>query len=788
MSIFLIESRFLLRPALYLCRQKVLDTMRRHIIIIFLSAISISGNALAQSDDVIHAFSPNAAEIGQYGKVPVDYYHGIPSVSIPLMEFHAVGYTLPVYLSYNSDGFNPDRHPGWVGLGWSFHAGGSITRVTHGLKDEADRNDYHYFSFNNGDNGNMEIKPGYMYYASEVQDSSLNVVDYLQNIYNWRNIPDATHLRRGDYAPDEFIVEMDGFHGSFFIAGDGSVEFQSLSDCVPEVTILYSTQPILHTLYTDLEGHDYNINIYSRITGFTVTMDDGTVYSFGGDDLSVEYEMTPRYDNHLSYSMYVEANVWRMTRIEYPNGEVVNFTYMKSGHPIVRSEYHWRMMSTNGVDMRNDDYTNDQEILTGQLRDSSSVAYTWLEPSYLQRIDAVKSGDRIVLYPSVSQEKRDTKINYALAQYRLNSSRPGYQIIQSNDYYLRLDSLRSNRGVGVRFHYGNSSVERLSLSSLEIKGIPNKANESMEYSMEYYPYPGGIEPDYGARRSDAWGYYNGISYGRHNYGMSNYSQMRNLRVPSLSHCQAGILHKLYYPTKGDTTFEYELNEYSRVFGGVEGLYAQPAGGLRIRTMTHNSGIGPSVTQSFSYILENNHSSGILTEEPVFYAGFEVAQYSIHKYLFSNLVSGVPVNPIYYEMGSDMVTGRMNQYEFSRVCYSRVVETGGDGGKTIYCFTDYTDYPDHLDITQQFSRIIDPMILNHRTSMSLARGLIESVEYQNSTGRRIRLITNEYQVDTLSSLNSFSTEYFPGSAWIRVCYNKIFTFFPKLKKKDCLQLS
>ena len=53
-------------------------------------------------------------------------------------ELRAKNYTLPIYLTYHASGNKPDQHPGWVGLGWTLHAGGCINRIVNGMKDETE--------------------------------------------------------------------------------------------------------------------------------------------------------------------------------------------------------------------------------------------------------------------------------------------------------------------------------------------------------------------------------------------------------------------------------------------------------------------------------------------------------------------------------------------------------------------------------------------------------------------------------------------------------------------------
>lgn len=84
---------------------------------ICLSSLSV---AYAKEDlSLPQVFSPDAAELGKYGRIAVNYFNG-----------------LPVYLSYHASGNRPDSHPGWVGQGWSLHAGGCINRNTDNCENE----------------------------------------------------------------------------------------------------------------------------------------------------------------------------------------------------------------------------------------------------------------------------------------------------------------------------------------------------------------------------------------------------------------------------------------------------------------------------------------------------------------------------------------------------------------------------------------------------------------------------------------------------------------------------
>lgn len=86
-----------------------------------------SGNTGFLRTDLISP-SPTAANLGKYGDVPVSYYTGLPNVSIPIFNVTGNELSLPITLTYNYSGFQPTQKASWVGLGWSLQAGGVITR------------------------------------------------------------------------------------------------------------------------------------------------------------------------------------------------------------------------------------------------------------------------------------------------------------------------------------------------------------------------------------------------------------------------------------------------------------------------------------------------------------------------------------------------------------------------------------------------------------------------------------------------------------------------------------
>jgi len=86
---------------------------------------------------------PNAASLGKYGDVPVNYASGLPSIGIPIYSIKEGPITHGIALSYHGGGIRAAETASWIGLGWSLQGSGMITRTVQGLPDEQSQGYYH---------------------------------------------------------------------------------------------------------------------------------------------------------------------------------------------------------------------------------------------------------------------------------------------------------------------------------------------------------------------------------------------------------------------------------------------------------------------------------------------------------------------------------------------------------------------------------------------------------------------------------------------------------------------
>jgi len=67
--------------------------------------------------------SPTAYELGKYGQMPVGMFTGTPIFDLPLYEYKTSNLTVPISVSYFSNGIKVDQVESKVGLGLSLNAG-----------------------------------------------------------------------------------------------------------------------------------------------------------------------------------------------------------------------------------------------------------------------------------------------------------------------------------------------------------------------------------------------------------------------------------------------------------------------------------------------------------------------------------------------------------------------------------------------------------------------------------------------------------------------------------------
>ena len=110
--------------------------------LLFLIFLALNFNILAQEEESqpklpqVVPVSPEAASLGKYGDLPVNFSTGKINYTIPIYTIKVGDFELPLTLSYSYGGFMPEEEPSMVGMGWTANFGGAIIRQLKGKPDE----------------------------------------------------------------------------------------------------------------------------------------------------------------------------------------------------------------------------------------------------------------------------------------------------------------------------------------------------------------------------------------------------------------------------------------------------------------------------------------------------------------------------------------------------------------------------------------------------------------------------------------------------------------------------
>jgi len=603
--------------------------------------MALFGTVSAQTDyPKIIPPSPNAASLGKYGEIPLNYSSGLPNINIPLFDLTEGALKLPVSINYNYSGYKPVEQPSLMGRGWSLMAGGIISRVVKDLPDE-------YIS--NGISG-------YLHATTQIKtllntDGTLNCTSGCATCYN---------SGQCDGEPDMFYFTFGNNSGKFFFGDDGLPHVVSDRKIKIAYNIFTTTVPVFNGLFD---------NIY----GFTLTTEDGTVYKFGDPAKTLSEISFPIKNVEFSYSQNdllqgangayrASISAWMLQEIDDVDGNKISFTYTND----------YKDPAGGGF------MANRQKIVVSP--------YQWI---------IKKEGQ------SINYDEKLAYNNYAVSSENLLTAIQGsnwkvslsYNDLTDNNKVHTLSSIAMTlaNGAPIKSYeaaYSSTDMACL-LSTLKEKDIPGGATNKV-YGFQYNPIPATFYP-YGI---DYWGYYNGVN----NATMIPVSPYNANRDPSLLNTLCGALSGITYPTGGTTTFQYELNQYGYIRENATDngttIGSRPCGGIRVKTIINTANNGtPPVQKDFYYTNFGN---------PSISSGVILAPINSYFFTFNTTTSGGLGTP-WSQVPDVTVNWQIYKSDpffplsTNPVYYFNVREKSGNTLQSDYTFTSHLDYPDELGV-------------------------------------------------------------------------------------------
>ncbi|GAA4272781.1 RHS repeat domain-containing protein [Aquimarina gracilis] len=502
--------------------------------------------------------SPEAAAFAKYGNVPVSMYTGTPSIEVPLYTLQTKEMAVPIRLTYDASGLKVEQLATWVGLGWNLQAGGVVTRNLMGRPDARYSATAAYKA-----HYNSETRAAMASYGTRV-DGGPYPPGFIRDYFVFL---DKYQDDEYDTQPDYYSFSAPGASGTFFIdyTTDLGVSMEN-----PNIQII----PQFNTTHASYSNSNNRL-----LKGFTVITETGTRYEFTNRETT--HHFTTKHINGVEGNFKeVYASSWFLSKIVTAvTQEEIEFVYSTAKI--------WDNPQNGGRTTFRSDFlnsTSSQVSCSGQLAISNDSSYQ-IEQFDLKEIRV--NGKKRLLFTTNPTDRLDLAGKKSLKEINIYD-----------------DNLKLNKKITLNTTYFNDDLSnptefdlRLRLDGLTIEGYAStndvitptsNANAIQTYDFDYNA---GSLPSRLSLAQDYWGYYNGESNStlipKYNDGSTLFSGAN--REPVLSYTQKGVLQKITYPTRGSTSFEYELHKLKPIT--QENTYDQSIASL-------TGGIDPNDTYNY----------------------------------------------------------------------------------------------------------------------------------------------------------------------------------------------
>jgi RHS repeat-associated protein len=694
---------------------------------------------------------------------------------------------VPISISYNASGNKPEEHHGWVGAGFNLNVGGMISRIKRGDIDE--NKEY------SDPNGNYKS-----YLDNYTRLAKVNTrlpSDPWDGEYLLREMVSTTNLtalafNKGTVEPDEFVFNFNNYSGSFLLnhngewifRGNNPNEFKVINVDI-QVNKRVNMTNTLSTVYPRL------------IMGFTIAASDGTEYTFGGDESSVDFSFGLVERAKVEFYAYQSMSPmgWHLTKITPPSGKKISFIYEKDGYQALLNtsrntggpSISW---SVNGISFS----------ASGSSTPPARNSVSFMRNGYLSEIQTPYEKIKFEKSALTSSDADDYPIETtALSQGTLLQIYNTYLIDLTQRKWFKLNAIKTYSTTAtpsILTHYAlnyiKSPSNRLQLQSIKQVDVnnynyaaspPPALNSINSIPVVDFEYNMNALPPYGSNKIDHWGYYSNVSDGIASGTPSGVEETYYAtRLPHPINVKAEILKKIIYPTGGYTEFEFEPHAYSTSFSKTLPItypsntaYATPitttdnippvAGGLRLQKVTNyiKDGVNLVNASEKTYKYVKNYSStqqievssGVLGSKPLYYD------------IFSGKIGIVTID---HSFMNEQALNPINLTNGSPVSYSEVVEINKDNSYTIYKFSNSDDiaYRNRTAInvkTLQGTTFINPSRDPTIDYEHLRGRLLEQRKYTNNDVI-VQKTVNEYTniLDDSKAIRAVSVQDITANSW------------------------
>ncbi len=486
--------------------------------------VSLAATAQQNLYNKVSVASPNAAALGKYADVPVNYHTGIPQISIPVYTVQDGPLQLAVVLNYHAGGLKPAEPAGWVGAGWSFGPG-MISRTIQGAPDER------YTS-----SASSEQSKGYL--SDGGYPSYLWHRDNPANPNEYTNMLKDFYQGNADGEPDLFFFNFAGYTGKFYFGDD-------------KVPVVLPEQDIKIVC-------SYTPGLRKSIESFTLTTPDGNRYYFGNTPATNDVDPVERTLGYSSDNGYGNdgrsVSAWYLNKVVSANDNhqiVLGYAAEKYSYYNISASpvsYDIGGGASPWVDGAGDGTHLNKVIVDGVRLQQISFTDGKVEfiPGAL-RTDL--SGPLLTLTDYPNEQAK------VLAEIRVTGNGGACKSFAlTYDYFTDLSGKGAVGGAAAV----TSDTRKLKLLQVQEKSCDGTVvlpPYIFDYHIENVPRALSFSQDH-------WGFANGAD---NNTLIPTYTENQFEDVPGANRdsqwpdMRGGTLRKITYPTGGSSAFEYEPN-------------------------------------------------------------------------------------------------------------------------------------------------------------------------------------------------------------------------------------
>jgi hypothetical protein len=717
-------------------------------IITFLTLSDVFGQLDKYNQIDLHPVSPTAFQFLKYTEMPLSEYTGIPNISIPLYNIEVDEVSIPLELSYHSQGIRVSQEAGWTGLGWDLQLGSIVQEIN-------DRDDFGTDIWGN----NIKRRPDYFYSSGDGSPTVLPM--YLRDPHpsahgnGWMNPYPVSHPAEPPVQPQQgFAIAT-----KYYIPVNG--EFGQ-----PETNMMterwYDSEPDIFTASFMGETLKFIIDFNSTQTpvvldkkgykvtktadGFKIVNPEGSQYFFEiktsikNSSVSEDFEGTSGSSDASGSD--VVSHIYLLSRIITVNGKLISFDYYQTGE----------FAGYTNVSMKLQILT---DLLPFNRADYPHGGGDYMIADFDARSQAGHFGQATYNTTSVNKESY-----FYLKSITFPNGKADFQVSDRTDITgaKRLDklivknskgSLVSSWSLGYSYFdatavggngYNNSTLGAETRSALRLKltSLTNMAGGIHNFTYNSTPLP-----KKNSYAQDYWGFYNGqlsntsLAPNPAALGLPDLGNNGNNRDASLTYAKAGILEGIQYPTGGKVMFEYALNEFDK--GQMRGMPgASPStvagSGLRIAAVYHYTGDNAlSGKTIYSYegglliipvdlVRETNYTK--LNEITINHSGS--TSYKLTEISANGVFSSNPLSPL-------------NGVGYSKVTKQEVGANNNNNGKTVTEF--YNNIAIHNPTIA--SRVRSCSVPALQSVSAPENGVVKTVSVFDNNNKLLRITDNTY---------------------------------------------